>query len=125
VLLHDWRLRDLIVEMRRRAARERIKLLVAVPVERLGLRALLLLLLRAQARHAYHLVAFFVNGQLADGAFESLPAKAPNSILAERAEGLLQNSRATTLCTLSVWDLDGVIEYLWRRKVKLYGESQL
>jgi len=40
VLLHDWRLRDLIVEMRRRAARERIKLLVAVPVERLGLRAL-------------------------------------------------------------------------------------
>lgn len=100
MLLHDRRLRDLIFEMSRRAACKRIKLLIAVSVDRLGLRALqllLLLLLRAQARHAYHLVTFFVNGQLADGAFEPLPSEAPNPILAERAEGLLQNSKTEAL----------------------------
>lgn len=91
MLLNNWRFRDLILEMSRWAAWIRIKLLVAISVDRLRLCALLLLLLLlAQAWLAYHLVAFFVHEQFALDALESLPSEAPDPILTERAEGPLQ-----------------------------------
>jgi hypothetical protein len=67
----------------------RIKFLVAISVDRLRVRTLLLLL-QTQARLAHYLVTFFVNEQFALDALESLSAETPDSILAERAEGSLK-----------------------------------
>lgn len=93
MLLNDRRLRNLILEMRRRIARIRIKLLIAIPIDRLRLRALQLLLLLTQAWLAHHFVTFFVHEQFALNALESLPPEAPDPILAIRAKCPLQSNR--------------------------------
>lgn len=84
-------------------ARERVELLVAIPVDRLRFLQLLLLLLHAQARLPHHFVTLFVHEQLALDAFESLPPEAPDPILAERAKGPLRSNRrrTVTVCHLS------------------------
>lgn len=97
MLLDDRRFRDLILEMRRRIARIRIKLLIAIPVDRLRLRALQLLLLLTQARFAHHFVALLVYEQFALNALESLPSETPDSILAIRAKRPLQEARIKNL----------------------------
>lgn len=94
MLLDNRRLRDLIFEMSRWTACKGIKLLIAVPVDRLRFCALqlLLLLLLAQTWLSHDFVAFFVDEQFALDAFESLPPETPDPILAERAKCPLRNN---------------------------------
>lgn len=124
MLFDDRWFRDLIFEMSRWAARIRIKLLVAISVDRLWLCALLLLLLllQAQAWLAYHLVAFFVHEQFALDALESLPPETPDSILAERAKGPLQikpNQKTLYYITSRTCRVRSVSRHLARWKSRL------